>query len=142
VNWTYIEDIHRHEGEEVTLKGWLYNKRSSGKLHFLQVRDGTGTLQCVVFKGDVTPEEFALAEHLSQESSLTVTGLVRADARAPLGFELAVKHIELVSISERPSGPSPGRRRPSSSAVTSPSPERAGSRSRSFVGARRPCGPR
>jgi asparaginyl-tRNA synthetase len=96
VSWTYIEDIHRHEGEEVTLKGWLYNKRSSGKLHFLQVRDGTGTLQCVVFKGDVTPEEFALADHLSQESSLTVTGLVRADARAPLGFELAVKHIELV----------------------------------------------
>jgi asparaginyl-tRNA synthetase len=96
VNWTYIEDIHRHEGKEVTLKGWLYNKRSSGKLHFLQVRDGTGTLQCVVFKGDVTPEEFALADHLSQESSLTVTGLVRADARAPLGFELAVKHLELV----------------------------------------------
>jgi asparaginyl-tRNA synthetase len=96
VNWTYIEDIHRHEGEEVTLKGWLYNKRSSGKLHFLQVRDGTGTLQCVVFKGDVTAEEFALADHLSQESSLTVTGLVRADARAPLGFELAVKQLTVV----------------------------------------------
>jgi asparaginyl-tRNA synthetase len=96
VSWTYIEDIHRHEGEEVTLKGWLYNKRSSGKLHFLQVRDGTGTLQCVVFKGDVTPDEFALADHLSQESSITVTGLVRADARAPLGFELAVKQLALV----------------------------------------------
>ncbi len=96
MTWSYIEDIHRHEGEEVTLKGWLYNKRSSGKLHFLQVRDGTGTLQCVVFKGDVTPEEFALADHLTQESSLTVTGLVRADARAPLGFELAVKQVALV----------------------------------------------
>src|SRR4030095_15219304 len=91
-----MSDIARHQGQEVTLKGWLYNKRSSGKLHFLQVRDGTGTLQCVVFKGDVTPEEFALADHLSQESSITVPGLVRADARAPLGFELAVKHLVLV----------------------------------------------
>jgi asparaginyl-tRNA synthetase len=96
VSWTYIEDIHRHEGQDVTLKGWLYNKRSSGKLHFLQLRDGTGTLQCVVFKGDVTAEEFALADHLSQESSLTVTGTVRADARAPLGYELAVKQLALV----------------------------------------------
>jgi len=92
----YIEDIHRHEGEEVTLQGWLYNKRSSGKLHFLQVRDGTGTIQCVVFKGDVTPEEFAAADHLPQESSLAVTGTVRVDARAPLGFELNVKRLEVV----------------------------------------------
>jgi asparaginyl-tRNA synthetase len=94
--WVYIDDVHRHEGEEVTLKGWLYNKRSSGKLHFLLVRDGTGTLQCVVFKGEVTPEEFILADHLTQESSLIVTGTVRADARAPLGYELAVKHLEVV----------------------------------------------
>jgi len=96
VAWVYIEDIHRHEGEEVTLKGWLYNKRSSGKLHFLQIRDGTGVLQCVMFKGDVTPEEFAAADHLPQESSLIVTGNVRADARAPLGFELSVKRLEVV----------------------------------------------
>ena len=96
VTWTYIEDIAAHEGEEVTLKGWLYNKRSSGKLHFLQVRDGTGILQCVVFKKDVTAEEFALADHLTQESSLVVSGVVRADARAPLGYELGVTHLELV----------------------------------------------
>ena len=59
MGWVYIEDIGRHEGEEVTLKGWLYNKRSSGKLHFLLVRDGTGILQCVMFKNDVPPEQFA-----------------------------------------------------------------------------------
>ena len=52
----YVSNIASHEGQTVTLRGWLYNKRSSGKLHFLQVRDGTGTIQCVVFKGDVTPE--------------------------------------------------------------------------------------
>ena len=73
--WVYIEDIGRHEGETVTLKGWLYNKRSSGKLHFLQVRDGTGIVQCVVFKNDVPAEQFALADHLPQESSLIVTGV-------------------------------------------------------------------
>jgi asparaginyl-tRNA synthetase len=92
----YIEDVGRHEGEEVTLKGWLYNKRSSGKLHFLLVRDGTGVLQCVVFKKDVPAEQFALADHLGQESSVVVTGKVRADARAPLGYELGVTSLEVV----------------------------------------------
>lgn len=53
--WVYVEDVHEHDGELVTLKGWLYAKRSSGKLHFLQVRDGTGTIQAVLFKGDVSP---------------------------------------------------------------------------------------
>jgi asparaginyl-tRNA synthetase len=92
----YIEDIARYGGQTVTLKGWLYNKRSSGKLHFLQVRDGTGILQCVLFKNDVPPEQFALADHIPQESSLIVTGTVRADARAPLGFELSVTDFQLV----------------------------------------------
>jgi asparaginyl-tRNA synthetase len=94
--WVYIEDIGKHDGQEVTLKGWLYNKRSSGKLHFLLVRDGTNTLQCVVFKGDVTAEEFEQAGHLTQESAVVITGTVRADSRAPLGYELAVKHLEVV----------------------------------------------
>jgi len=96
----YIEDIGQHDGQTVTLKGWLYNKRSSGKLHFLQVRDGTGVLQCVVFKNDVPPEQFALADHITQESSLVVTGMVRADARAPLGYELSVKDLQLVQLAE------------------------------------------
>ena len=94
--WVYISDIAQHVGQDITLKGWLYNKRSSGKLHFLQVRDGTGVIQCVVFKGDVPPDVFQLTDHLPQESSLTVTGTVRADARSPLGFELAVKTLEAV----------------------------------------------
>jgi len=100
MTWVYIEDIGRYEGHDVTLKGWLYNKRSSGKLHFLQLRDGTGVLQCVVFKNDVPAEQFAVADHLTQESSLIVTGTVRADARAPLGFELSVKDLQLVQAAD------------------------------------------
>jgi asparaginyl-tRNA synthetase len=98
--WVYIEDIGRHDGQTVTLKGWLYNKRSSGKLHFLLVRDGTGTLQCVVFKKDVPEAQFALADHLPQESSLMVTGVVRKDERAPLGYELGVIDLQVVQQAE------------------------------------------
>ena len=94
--WVYIEDIGRHDGETVTLKGWLYNKRSSGKLHFLLLRDGTGILQCVVFKQDVAEAQFALADHVPQESSLIVTGVVRKDERAPLGYELGVTDLQVV----------------------------------------------
>ncbi len=100
MDWVYIEDIAQHEGQDVILKGWLYNKRSSGKLHFLQIRDGTGVLQCVVFKNDVPPEQFTLADHITQESSLIVRGSVRADQRAPLGYELSVKDLQLVQLAE------------------------------------------
>jgi asparaginyl-tRNA synthetase len=93
----YIENIAQHAGQSVTLKGWLYNKRSSGKLHFLQVRDGSGVIQCVVFKGDVSPEIFELADRLGQESSVVVTGEVREDKRSPLGFELSVTGLELIA---------------------------------------------
>jgi len=98
--WVYVSDIARHQGQEVVLKGWLYNKRSSGKLHFLQVRDGTGVIQCVVSKSDVSPETFQLADHLSQESSLSVTGTVRADPRSPIGFELAVKSLAVGQVAQ------------------------------------------
>ena len=91
-----IQEIGRFEGQDVELRGWLYNKRSSGKLHFLQVRDGSGTIQAVVFKGDVSPELFEQADHLGQETSLKVRGTVKADTRSPLGFELAVKDLEVV----------------------------------------------
>lgn len=94
--WAYIENIARHEGQNITLKGWVYNKRSSGKLHFLQVRDGTGIIQCVVFKGDVSPEVFQIADHLPQESSVVITGTVRADTRSPIGFEISVKNLQTV----------------------------------------------
>jgi asparaginyl-tRNA synthetase len=95
-----IENVADHEGREVVLQGWLYNKRSSGKLHFLQLRDGTGIIQCVVFRNDVAAETFALADHVPQESALRVTGTVRADARSPLGFELGVTALELVHEAE------------------------------------------
>ena len=92
-----IRNIAAHEDQEVEIRGWLYNQRSSGKLHFLQVRDGTGIIQAVVFKNDVTPEQFARADHLGQETALVVRGLVRKDARSPIGYELSVKDLEVVS---------------------------------------------
>src|SRR5690349_13786721 len=91
-----IADIGKFEGQEVELRGWLYGKRSSGKLHFLQIRDGSGIIQAVVFKNDVPPEQFEKADHLQQESALKVTGAVRADKRSPIGFELGVKSLEVV----------------------------------------------
>jgi asparaginyl-tRNA synthetase len=91
MGWVYIEDLGRHGGEEVTLRGWVYNRRSSGKIHFLLIRDGTGVCQCVASLADVGPELFAQADHLGQESSLEVTGIVREDQRAPGGRELTVK---------------------------------------------------
>ena len=96
----WVEEVHRHVGEEVTLRGWLYSRRSSGKLHFLLVRDGTGTIQCVVFVKDVPSEVFERAGHVPQESSVEVTGTVRADARSPLGFELAVRDLRVVREAE------------------------------------------
>ena len=102
----YIADIARHAGEEVTLKGWLHNRSSKGKLHFLQVRDGTGVIQCVVFKGDVDEATFHKADHLPQETSLTVTGVVREDKRSPIGFEVGVTSIEVIAepVEEYPLG--------------------------------------
>jgi asparaginyl-tRNA synthetase len=87
---TTIERLSRHVGQTVTLQGWLYNKSSKGKLHFAQLRDGTGVCQCVLFKNDVPAELFEAVGHAGQESSLVLTGVVRADARAPGGHELAV----------------------------------------------------
>ena len=95
----YIEDIARHEGEQITIRGWLHNRRSSGKIHFLTVRDGTGFIQAVLSKAAVGPELFTRADHLSQETAITVTGQVRADQRAPGGYELDVSGLEIVGES-------------------------------------------
>lgn len=95
-----IKDLSQHVGEEITLKGWLYNKRSSGKVKFLILRDGTGYLQCIVFKGNVTPEVFELAESLNQEASFEVTGLVKEEARAVGGYELDATDVKLISHSD------------------------------------------
>jgi len=95
----YIEDIGKHEGEEVTLKGWLHNRRSSGKIHFLIVRDGTGFIQAVMSKAAVGDDVFKAADHLSQETSIVVTGTARADKRAPSGYEIDVKSLNVVGES-------------------------------------------
>jgi asparaginyl-tRNA synthetase len=92
---TYINQLKDHIGEEVTLKGWLYNSRSSGKLVFLQLRDGTGIVQCVVFKGN-SEGVFEKAKPLGQESSLIVTGTVKEDTRSAIGVEIDVKDIEVL----------------------------------------------
>jgi asparaginyl-tRNA synthetase len=95
MNQTYINELKNHVGEEVTLKGWLYNARSSGKLVFLQLRDGMGIVQCVVFKGN-SEEVFERAKVLGQESSIIVHGSVKADERSPIGVEIDVKDIEVL----------------------------------------------
>src|SRR5579863_3656844 len=91
-----IEDLGKHAGQTVTLRGWLYNKRSSGKLHFLELRDGTGIVQSVVFKGDVSPELFAQADKLQQETSLEVTGTVKKHGKIDGAYEVAVKGIRII----------------------------------------------
>jgi len=98
-----IQDIAQHVGEEVTLQVWLHNRTDKGKLQFLQVRDGTGFAQCVVFKKEVSPEVFDAARGLTQESSVTVTGTVREDTRAPGipgGYELGVTGLQVLQVSE------------------------------------------
>ena len=90
-----IRDIARHEGQPITVDGWLHNRRSSGKIHFLIVRDGSGFIQAVMSKAAVGEEAFQRADHLAQETSLSVTGTVRADARARGGFELDVQSVEV-----------------------------------------------
>jgi len=96
---TTIADIAAHVGQTVTLAGWVYHKTEKGKLIFLQLRDGSGTIQCVVFKKNVSEEAFARAQGLAQEASARVTGSVRADERAPSGFELDVQEVEPVGLS-------------------------------------------
>jgi asparaginyl-tRNA synthetase len=94
---TTIGQIGSHAGQTVTLRGWLRGRRSSGKLLFLQVRDGTGTIQCTLFKPEVAAEVFEVASHLGQESSLEISGEVRPDPRAPGGHELSVRDVRVVS---------------------------------------------
>ncbi|MGD9850546.1 MAG: asparagine--tRNA ligase [Nitrospirales bacterium] len=95
-----IDKISEHEGAKVIIKGWVRHRRSSGKLGFMTVRDGTGDLQVIVSKGAVGEEQFALCGQLTQESSLIVTGLVRKDARAPGGYELDASELEVIQIAE------------------------------------------
>ena len=92
-----IKDLAQYVGQEVTLKGWLYNKRSSGKVKFLILRDGSGLLQCVFFKGNVSEQTFEIADKIGQESSIEVKGKVKVEPRAPGGFELDGTDLKIIS---------------------------------------------
>ena len=96
----YIEDISRYVGREVTIKGWLYNKRSSGKIRFLLIRDGTGIIQGVLYKSEVPDEVFDLYDQVTRESSIIVRGLVRKEERSPGGYELSLKDLQIVQLAE------------------------------------------
>jgi len=97
---TYIRDVSKHVGQEITIKGWLYNIRSSGKLIFPQIRDGSGIIQGVVFKKNVPEQVWNAFDGLTQESSIIITGKVRADERAPGGYELDVSGVEVLQLAE------------------------------------------
>src|SRR6201990_1527658 len=91
-----LAPLKQHEGQTVVLHGWLYNMRASGKLLFPIFRDGSGTVQGILPKAAVTPEGWETTKHMTQEASVIVTGRVRADQRAPGGYELDVENVEVV----------------------------------------------
>ncbi len=98
-----IAELPQHVGEEVTVRGWVYNRTDKGRLQFIQLRDGSGIAQCVAFKKEMEPEQFEIAGKLTQESSISVTGEVRADERAPGipgGYEIGIKALELAQMAE------------------------------------------
>ncbi len=100
MQYTTIDQIDQHVEQEVAIQGWLYNIRSSGAIIFLQIRDGTGVIQGVVVEDEVDSETFGIAEDVTQESSLVVKGKVRADERAPSGYELSVTGLRLIHRAE------------------------------------------
>ncbi len=95
---TTVNKLTQYVGEVVSIRGWLYNRRSKGKLHFLLIRDGTGIVQGVMFQDDVSQDLFTQCAHLPQESSLIATGKVHQDPRAPGGYELALKDVEIIQL--------------------------------------------
>jgi asparaginyl-tRNA synthetase len=99
-DFTYINELSEHAGETVHLRGWVFNTRSSGKIRFLILRDGTGFLQCVAAAQDVSDEEFEVLSSLTQESSVEVAGVVREDKRAPGGYELNLTGLRLVQAAD------------------------------------------
>ncbi|MEW5876341.1 MAG: asparagine--tRNA ligase [Candidatus Zixiibacteriota bacterium] len=96
----YISELKNHTGQTVTVRGWLYQKRSSGKIKFAVLRDGTGYLQGVLVHGECEESAFADFERLTQESSFVMTGSVREDKRAPGGFEMTVKSLEVIQVAQ------------------------------------------
>jgi len=92
-----INEVHKYVNEEVTIGAWIANKRSSGKIAFLQLRDGTGFIQGVVVKAEVEEELFTLAKKVTQETSVWVKGIVQVDERSPFGYELLVTGLEVIA---------------------------------------------
>ena len=89
MDWIYIEDLKKHIGKDITVKGWVYHKRATGKkLRFIVLRDGTGYLQGVLYKDDVDENTFELFDSLSQETAIELTGTIRQDDRSPGGVEM------------------------------------------------------
>ena len=106
MDWVYIKDVSEHIGKEIEIRGWLYNKTHKGKLWFLMVRDGSGVIQAVAFKGDVSEETFENCEAITQESSLKIRGVVTEDKRASGGYEIQLRSLEIVQVaSEYPITP-------------------------------------
>ena len=95
-----ISDIRNYEGKEVEIRGWLYNRRSSGKIKFLIVRDGTNFVQATLIKNEMDENIFDTAENINYESSVKISGVVKEEKRVPLGYEVLVKNIEVVSMAE------------------------------------------
>jgi asparaginyl-tRNA synthetase len=100
MKWVYIEDIAGHKDQQVELRGWVYNKRSSGKVRFLLIRDGTGILQATIFGEEKEHPLFQKFDALTQESSVIIRGRVREDKRAPGGFELSIEDIEIIQVAK------------------------------------------
>ncbi|MBC7691883.1 MAG: asparagine--tRNA ligase [Methylotenera sp.] len=96
----YIENASKFDDQVVTIKGWVYNRRSSGKIKFLMMRDGTGLMQGVLFKGECSEEAFAEFDTLTQESSVEVTGKLRKEPRSASGYEMGVQSLKIVSVAE------------------------------------------
>lgn len=100
MKWVYIEEIASYKDQDIEIRGWVYNKRSSGKIRFLLIRDGTGILQATLFGSDEKNPLFKIFDKLTQESSLIVRGQVREDKRAPGGYELSIQDIEVLQIAK------------------------------------------
>jgi asparaginyl-tRNA synthetase len=98
-----LRQIADYVGQEVTVRGWVYDRTDKGKLQFIRLRDGTGQVQCVAFKKEMAEDEFEIASKLTQESSVVITGTVRADSRAPGipgGFEIGLQTLSLVQMAQ------------------------------------------
>ncbi len=98
MDWVFVKDVKDYDGKEVMMKGWVYNKRSSGKIWFLMLRDGTGIIQGIVLKNEVSEDVFNKRDELSQESSITINGLIHKDKRAPGGYEILIRNINVIQI--------------------------------------------